>query len=234
MPFVSLWCILMKPVVGLLGGIGSGKSRVAGLFARYGGKVVSGDALGHEALRQADIKARVVGRWGPGVLNEDGEVNRRNVATIVFADPAELRELEAMVFPWIKRRLNEEVTAALADPTVKLVVVDAAVMLEAGWDQLCDRLVYVEVPREVRLRRLAETRGWSEKEVAARERAQMPLMEKAARASSVVDNAGPPEVMARQVEALLRQWGVLGGEVTDGNPRLSVTAGGVETHPRTG
>jgi dephospho-CoA kinase len=198
----------MKPVIGLIGGIGSGKSRVSELLAQRGARVLSGDRAGHEALRQPEVKARVVERWGPGVLDGRGEVDRRGLAARVFADPAERRALEAIVWPWIGRRLREEVEAARADPAVKLILLDAAVLLEAGWDGVCDRLVYVDAPRDVRLRRLAEQRGWSAKEVAAREQAQLPLAEKARRAHDTLDNSGPPEALARQVDDMLQRWGV--------------------------
>jgi dephospho-CoA kinase len=186
--------------------MGSGKSRVAEEFRRHGAQVISGDALGHEALRQAAIRDAVVSRWGPGVLDEHGEISRRRVAAIVFADPAELRALEAMVYPWIKRRVREEVAAARADDEVRLIVLDAAVMLEAGWDGVCDEIVFVDAPREARLERLARQRGWDADEVQARERHQMPLAEKARRARYTVDNSGPPEETARQVEHLLQEW----------------------------
>jgi len=194
--------------VGLIGGIGSGKSLIARLLAERGAAIVSGDALGHEALRQPALRARVVERWGESLLNEGGEIDRRRLAEVVFGEPRGRQALEAIVHPYIKRRLREEVDRALARPEVRLVVVDAAVMLEAGWNSLCDRLIYIDVPRPLRLQRLRDQRGWHEKEVAARERAQMPLNEKAARANSTVDNSGSPEDIARQIDALLRRWGL--------------------------
>lgn len=198
-----------KPVIGLIGGMGSGKTRVAAEFAARGARVISGDQLGHEGLKQQAIRAQVVGRWGPGVLDRWSEVDRRKLGAIVFADIAERRALEALVFPWIERRIREEIAAAEADPAVRLVVLDAAIMLEAGWDQECDRLVFVDAPRDVRQQRLSQQRGWSAKEVAARESAQMPLEQKIAQADAVLDNSGPPEHCARQVEALLRAWGIV-------------------------
>src|SRR4051794_17935282 len=123
-----------KPVVGLIGGIGSGKSRVAAEFARRGARVIAGDQLGHEALRQPDVKARVVQRWGPNVLDAAGEVERRKLAAIVFADDAELRALEAIVFPWIESRIAEEIAKTRQDAAVALILLDAAVLLEAGWN----------------------------------------------------------------------------------------------------
>jgi dephospho-CoA kinase len=192
-----------KPVLGLIGGIGSGKSRVAEEFARHGARIIGADAFGHEALRQPDILAQVARRWGPAVLDERGQVSRRAVAGIVFADAGELRALEALVFPWIGRRIEEEIAAAQADPGVSLVVLDAAIMVETGWHERCDQLVYVHAPRAERLRRLALQRNWSAKEVADRARAQLPLTEKVRRADFVVDNSGPPAYMTQQVHNLL-------------------------------
>jgi dephospho-CoA kinase len=143
------------------------------------------------------------------VLDEQGEVVRKRLGAIVFADKAERQALEALVFPYIERRLQEEIAAAQADPQVPFVVLDAAIMLEAGWNRMCDRIVYVHAPRAVRLQRLAEQRGWTEKEVAARERAQMPLSEKISRADVVLDNSGPPEETAAQAADLLRRWGLI-------------------------
>src|SRR5947209_4925672 len=182
-----------KPVVGLVGGIGSGKSRVAAEFARRGARVISGDGLAHEALRRPEVREGIVRRWGRDLLDEHGEVRRPRLGAIVFGDEAERKALEALVHPWIKGRIRAEVEAARADPGVPLVVLDAAIMLETGWAGVCDRLVYVEAPREVRLRRVAEQRGWTDGEVAAREGAQLPLTEKASRADHVLDNSASLE-----------------------------------------
>src|SRR5262249_9558219 len=91
-----------KITVGLIGGMGAGKSLVAEAFARRGARVISGDQLGHEALRQPPIKAQLVQRWGQEILDERGEVDRRRLGALVFADPAQRRALEALVFPWIE------------------------------------------------------------------------------------------------------------------------------------
>ncbi len=197
---------MTKPIIGLLGGIGSGKSTVAAAFTRRGGRLIVADTLGHEALRQPDIRDRIVQRWGRGVLDATGEVARRALGKIVFADGEERKALEGLTFPWIEWRCREEIAKADADPEASFVVLDAAVMLEAGWNNVCSRLVYIDVPRGDRLARLAAQRGWDAKEVEAREAAQWPLADKAARADAVLDNSGPPEAMEGQVEELLRRW----------------------------
>jgi dephospho-CoA kinase len=195
-----------KLVVGLVGGIGSGKTALAAVFARYGTCVITGDDLGHEALRQSDIRSAIAKRW-PGVVEPDGSIDRRRLGAIVFADAGERRQLEEVVHPWICRRIEERIAQARKDPTVQLIVLDAAVMMEAGWDGVCDRLVYIDAPEEERQRRVW-TRGWSLEELRARERAQLPLTQKALRADHVIVNAGTLKDLDPQVESLLRLWGL--------------------------
>ena len=196
----------MKLVIGLIGGIGSGKSSAAAALAKLGARVISGDLLGHEALRDADIKKQVVEHWGKRVLDRQGEIDRSRLGAIVFGNPEERRKLEAIVHPYIKRRLAEEIDAAQADRRVKLIVVDAAVMLEVGWSKHCDRILYVEAPRNLRLKRLAQQRGWTAKELAAREEAQMPLSEKKAFADAVLNNSGSVEQLQEEIGKLLKRW----------------------------
>jgi dephospho-CoA kinase len=206
------------PVVGLVGGVGSGKSRVAAAFAERGARVVSGDDLAHEALRQPEVKEAIAARWGRGVFDERGEVARGRLAAVVFADPAERRALEGLVHPWIRERIRREVGEARRDPAVRLVVLDAAIMLEAGWHGVCDRLVFVDAPKEERLRRVAGQRGWTAADLEARERAQLPLTAKAARADHALDNSGSLEHLGRQVDDLLRHWGLKASPPVPGPP----------------
>src|SRR5262249_13454993 len=154
------------------------------------------------------IRDALVERWGRDVLDETGAIDRRRVGRIVFNEEKERKALESVVHPYIAWRISEEIEAARDDPDVKVVVLDAAILLETGWSQECDRLVYVHAPRDTRLRRLAAQRGWSAKEVEARERAQMSLAEKARRADDAIDNSGSPELLAWRVADLLRQWEV--------------------------
>ncbi len=197
-----------KRVVGLLGGIGSGKSQLAAAFARRGARIIAGDQLGQAALRDADIKARVVARWGEEMLDENGDIDRRRLAAIVFADASERKALEAITHPWIRQRIRADLAEARADARVPLIVLDAAIMLEAGWSDVCDRLVYIDAPREVRLQRVARQRGWNEMEWEAREQAQLPLTEKVVRADHVLDNSSSLEHLNRQVDDLLHLWGL--------------------------
>jgi dephospho-CoA kinase len=199
-----------KPVIGLVGGIGAGKSAVAAAFAAHGGRVVAGDPVGHEALRDPEILARVTDIWGSrGVLKPDGQVDRRKLGAIVFPSPVERTRLEHLVHPYIRRRLEEEIAAAQADPAAKFVVLDAAVMLEAGWDDACDKLVFVDAPRDVRLARVQAQRGWTEADLAAREAVQMPPEKKKDLVDAVVANACTLEHTRRQVDDLAARWNLV-------------------------
>lgn len=196
-----------KPVIGLVGAIGAGKSTVAAALAARGGGIVDADRLGHAALDQPEIRRQVLDRWGNrgNLLKPDGRLDRRAIAGIVFADPAERTALEAIVFPEIVRRALEEIQAAQSNPAVQFIVVDAAVMLEAGWDHICGRLVYVDAPREVRLARLAARSGWTDADLAAREAAQWPAEKKRKRADAVIMNDGNCEELRERVGRMLEQ-----------------------------
>ena len=195
-----------KPVIGLVGGIGSGKSFVAADFVRHGGYLIAADPLGHEALRQPHLRDRVVHRWGKETLDASGKIDRRALGRIVFANPMELRALEAITYPYIEERVAQEIAKAESDPAIGFVVLDAAVMLEAGWADRCDHIAYIDVPREIRVERLMKHRGWTEAELARREANQMPLDEKRRHADAIIDNRGDGSDIGPQVERLLKQW----------------------------
>lgn len=198
-------------VVGVIGGIGSGKSRVAAELARRAegvSSLISGDQLGHAALGQPEIRKRIIDRWGQAIVTPEGEIDRKKLGAIVFKDASERKVLESIVFPFIESGIVAGINKAKQDPATRLLVLDAAVMLEAGWDKHCDLLIFVDVPREIRLQRLARNRGWSERQVAAREQAQWPLDDKKRRADFVIDNSGTPEQLARPIAELLQKLGL--------------------------
>ena len=199
----------LKPVIGLIGAIGAGKSTVAALMGSLGGFVVDADKIGHEVLDEPAVRDELVGRWGAGILRDDGSVNRRAVGAIVFADPAERKVLESVVFPRIYEREGEQFALADADPAARFIVLDAAVLVEAGRDEVCKKLVFVDAPREERLKRLAARSGWTADELTRREAAQLPLAEKRRLADATLDNDGDPGELREAVAALLRRWQLL-------------------------
>jgi dephospho-CoA kinase len=199
----------MIPTIGIVGGIGSGKSAVADALRSLGGFLVIADRLGHEALLQPDIKAKLRERWGDAILDEHGDIDRKKIAAIVFADAAKLRFLEAQVFPHIENRIIQEIALARSKDEINFIILDAAIMIETGWHRHCDKVLFVDAPRPLRLARLKEKRGWSEEELDRREKMQMPLEEKMNRADAVIVNDGDFEKVVRQVKETLVRWKII-------------------------
>ena len=191
-------------VVGLLGGVASGKSLVARQLQALGAGAIDGDAAGHEVLRWPEIEQLARRRWGEEIFGPDGHIRRPALAQIVFASTAdgrrELEYLEQITHPNIETLLRRD-ASRLAAEGFSVAVLDAPVMLKAGWDRLCDRIVFVDAPDEVRRQR-ALLRGWSQEDFMAREAAQEPLQIKRDRADTVIDNSGTPEATRSQVERL--------------------------------
>ena len=189
-------------VIGLMGGVASGKSLVAEQLAALGAGVLDADRAGHEALALPEIEAAARQRWSAAAFAADGRIDRARLARIVFAappdGPREREYLEQLTHPEIGRLLRQQ-AEALAAAGTGVAVLDAPLLLEAGWDKLCDRLVFVDAPRQARLAR-ALKRGWTEEDFAARERAQESLDSKRKRADAVIDNSGSPQYTQAQVE----------------------------------
>ncbi len=197
-------------VIGILGGVASGKSLVARQLADLGAGVLDADRAGHEVLRLPRIEAAVRKRFGEAVFGPDGRVDRARLAKVVFAGSPDRtgkrKHLEQLTHPEIGRLLRQQ-AEALESAGTAVAVLDAPLLLEAGWDRLCERLVFVDVPRQVRLSR-ATARGWSEEDFAAREGVQESLDLKRGRADAIIDNSGSPEQTQAQVE---RFWHSLFG-----------------------
>jgi dephospho-CoA kinase len=191
-------------VIGILGGVASGKSLVSGELARLGAGVLDADRAGHEVLRMPAIAAAARRRWGEEIFAADGQIDRKRLAGIVFSPPPEgsrqRKYLEELTHPEIGRLLGQQARRMSESGTVAAIL-DAPLLLEAGWDKFCGRLIYVDAPRELRLQR-ALARGWSEKEFAVRESVQEDLESKRGRADAVVDNSGSPEQTRDQVQRL--------------------------------
>ncbi|MEZ6244210.1 MAG: dephospho-CoA kinase [Phycisphaerales bacterium] len=192
------------PVIGLAGAIGSGKSSVARAFASLGCLVTDSDAQTRAALDRDDVKRQIVSWWGGSVLDASGAIDRSEVARIVFTDATQRERLEALLHPFA-RRARDEVIERAERENVPAVVIDAPLLFEAGLDAECDRVIFVDAPREVRLRRVHDSRGWDAAEVDRREKAQLPLEDKRRRSDDILVNAGREEDLIPRVEALLSE-----------------------------
>ncbi|MHB1155220.1 MAG: dephospho-CoA kinase [Phycisphaerales bacterium] len=195
-----------KPILGLVGGIGSGKSAVARVFASLGGRVIDADADAKRALLDPAVIDELVGWWGKEVLDTEGRIDRHAVASIVFHDPAQKKRLESLIHPIVAMRRDEQIEQAMADDAAKFIVLDVPLLLEAGYDKLCDRIIFVDTDRPTRLTRLHQFRGpgWDDQELARREKNQWPLDKKKKLADDVVDNNASEAAILTQVSRILR------------------------------
>ncbi len=174
------------PTIGLAGGIGAGKSRVATMLAELGCLVSDSDADARAVLADSDVIATLRSWWGDDVLTAEGTIDRGEVARRVFADVEERRRLESVLHPRIHDRRAARFAAA--PPDTRAFVVDAPLLFEAGLDAECDAVIFVDAPRDLRLARVAANRGWTDAELARRESAQWPIDRKRSLATIIIDN----------------------------------------------
>lgn len=199
-------------LVGLTGGIGSGKSTVSAMLARRGAVIIDADALTHELQRSGTpVFEAIVDRFGTGIVTPEGELDRPALAALVFGDPDELADLNAIVHPAVGAEIMTRM-AAEAD-TDHVVVLDVPLLVESGRSDMAG-LVVVDVATDVAIGRLVGQRGVSEADARARMSRQASREARLAVADRVVDNNGTREDLERQVEAL---WGwITGLTPTDG------------------
>jgi len=193
-----------KPIIGLAGGIGSGKSTVARLLAECGAAVIDSDALNHEVLQSPEVVQTLVSWWGETVLSASeggpeketggepgeaaGSVDRQKISDIIFRDPRQRRRLEKLVHPRIARRREGLIAAHQQDPDIRAIILDSPLLIESGLDRRCDLTLFVDAPDGMRRRRVTTDRGWSEQEWLDREKSQLPLDKKRARADHIIVN----------------------------------------------
>src|SRR4051794_38420577 len=154
-----------KPIIGIAGGIGSGKTLVAGLFGEMGCMVISSDDLVRQAYKDSSVKQTLKHWWGGLVFDPDGEVDRSAVARKIFTSPSERQRLERLLHPLANEARQRMMHQAAEDPNVVAFVWDTPLLFETELNKLCDRVVFVDAPLDVRVRRVRERRGWSQDEL---------------------------------------------------------------------
>ncbi|MGE4159508.1 MAG: dephospho-CoA kinase [Planctomycetota bacterium] len=179
----------MTLVVGLTGGIGSGKSTVSGILKELGAEVFDADTIAHQVLEEPKIAGAVRQRLGT--------TDRKELGRIVFGDPESRRFLEGLIHPAVRERIEAGVHASKAP----MAVLDVPLLTESPLRLLCQEVIFLKVPDDTRFQRV-QSRGWMREHWASREAAQAPLDKKEAQATFVLDNSLPPE----EVKARLKDW----------------------------
>ena len=189
-------------VIGLTGGIGTGKSEVARLLESLGAAPINADQIGHEAYTpHSETWNLVVDAFGEGILQESGEIDRRALGGIVFSDPEEMAKLNAIMHPQMASIVTDRIDSLRGDGA-KVVVVEAAVLFEAGWETLVDEVWSTDSPVETVVQRLQAARGISPEEARKRIDSQMDREERLGRSDVVVDNSGDVARLERTVREL--------------------------------
>lgn len=186
-----------KPIIGLVGGIGSGKSTVAEILADCGCGVIDADKLAHELL--GGVVETIQEWWGDSVVTDDVP-NRKEIAKIVFADADELKRLEGLLYPLIRRQQTRFIAEYNKDDSILGIVLDAPKLYEAGIDELCDAVIFIKTCRDTRISRAIWIRGWTESQLFNRETMQKSLKKKEESADYVVENDSTLGALRSQVE----------------------------------
>jgi dephospho-CoA kinase len=193
-------------VIGIVGGIASGKTAVSDALRDLGAEVIHADQIGHAVLNEPSVLRELQGRWGTRILGPAGQVNRAAIASIVFDDSPgaaeELRFLQSVTHPRIEQQIRQQIQRLKKDGS-SVIVLDAPILLEAGWERHCDKILFVDVDRSERLRR-ALARGWTEAQFAARESSQLNVGEKRKVADKVIDNSASFDHTLAQLQQFWR------------------------------
>ena len=189
--------------IGLTGGIGSGKSKASGILRELGALVINADLVGHETYRNGrPAWDEIVEAFGDMVIGSDGEINRRELGRIVFDDPVNLKRLTDIVWPKIREELKDRMAVERDGGGTDVLIVEAAVLFEAGWENLFDEIWVVTAHEKDVLERLERQRNQKPEQTRARVRAQLTNEEREQRADVMVRNDEDRAALAATVKTL--------------------------------
>lgn len=195
-------------IIGLTGGIASGKSTVSALLVSKGARLVDADVIAREVMLPGhEVLAAAVKQFGSEILSSDGTLNRGKLGDIVFQDPAALQALNNLTHPAIRREIKERMNSMEEEDPKKLTIVDIPLLFESGLENMFHEILVVYVPREVQIARLMERNGLSLEQAEARLNAQMDIEAKRNKADYIIDNSGELAHTEQQVAIL---WDRLG------------------------
>ncbi|MFC1760883.1 dephospho-CoA kinase [Planctomycetota bacterium] len=192
-----------KPVIGIIGGIGSGKSTVALAFADLGCRIIDADALAHQILQEPVTAAQVIELLGDEIRDAQGQIDRSQIAAQVFRDPAALSALNQLIHPHVLAQCEALLAHYQADPTVAAVVLDMPLLIEVGWDNRCDHIVFVQCDQATREARARE-KGIDKADFRTREKTQISLDKKQNRADNTLSNNSDVSAVVRQVTEIFQ------------------------------
>jgi dephospho-CoA kinase len=187
-----------KPIIGIVGGVGSGKSTVAAELGKLGCKVIDADKIAHELLEKKSVKEKILKYFGPGILNPKGKIDRRKLAGIVFSDARKLASLNRVIHPLVFEKTEKLIEKYKSQKKVKAIVLDMPLLVEVGWTKQCDELIFINCKQKIRAKR-AEKMGFNKNQLKIRENFQISLDKKAKLTDNIIENNSGFSALVRQV-----------------------------------
>lgn len=191
----------MPVIIGILGGIGSGKSTVARMFENLGAARIDADEIAHQVREEPEIVARIKDTWGDQILT-DGTVDRRKLSNIVFTCREELDRLNAIIHPQVMLLIETALDEIKTDSDVKAVVLDAPLLVETGFSPACDVFVYVDTDVQTRRKRVLARKHLSQSDMTSREKFQISLDKKRQMSHHVINNNSSEDLTFQQVSEI--------------------------------
>jgi dephospho-CoA kinase len=199
-----------KPIIGILGGMCSGKSTAAAEFARMGCAVIDADEIAHQLLDDDKTKAKIAGLFGKGVLDSDGpstslrtgKISREKLAKIVFDDAGKLLSLTSVLHPEVLARVEELIARHTSEPKVKAIVLDMPLLVEVGWKKRCDYIIFIDCKPSERLKRAQKTGFFDAEGLKKRENLQISLDKKKRIADNIVNNNSDLSSLSKQIASI--------------------------------
>ncbi len=192
-----------KPIIGLVGGIGAGKSLVAHELQKLGCVVIDSDRLAHQAIDEPAIQSELTKWHGRQIISKAGKIDRRKLGALVFRNSEDIHRLNSLVHPRVEQLRQKIMESVRNSPVVLAVVLDSPLLLESGLYRQCDAIIFLDAPVGIRRKRVMETRGWDAAELARRENFQAPLDKKREIADHILSNDGEPALLGNQVREVL-------------------------------
>jgi dephospho-CoA kinase len=204
-----------KPIViGLTGGIGSGKTFVAKLFKEFGAKIIDADKIAHKIINHPSVSHSLL-KWYDNPVHppdadkegpiKDGQINRRSIARLSFANTDNIKRLNRLTHPFIKKEIYRQFNRLRKLNEEQIIIIDAPLLLETNLDKLCDYILFINTPYKLRLERLADSRKWTYQEMRKREKYQMAIRKKQALSNFVINNNLSAQKTREQVKILLQR-----------------------------
>ncbi len=195
-------------IIGITGGVGTGKSTIAAMFGKFGALVIDADKITHDKMKKnKDMCRKIINEFGRNILADSGQIERRRLAAVVFKDRKALDKLCAIVHPAVIKHVNEYINKTAKKPGIPAVIIDAPLLIEAGMHTMLDALIVVRASVATQIERTRKKTGLCRAEIKRRMRNQIPLKKKLILADYIIDNEGTRRNTQKIVSKIWKEIG---------------------------